>query len=264
MHGGIVPATTAFLREIEVWLREEEAAYDAAEARQAEDWSREIVFPTRGFFCNWNLVLRSFEDDPINVHVLVADGQVVGFVDQMDILEVRPDVRHLGYGRRLAEFMLDKAAADGMSVAEIAIAPNSAIPFWRSLGFTVIEGRIGRGGGVYAFKRLPRRFELPPGPPAAYRIYFFPEERRHDPSVRPYATFEGHGVRREDSRLMLPERAYAFDEAGTASPDDIVQVEVDGVILVEAKVKYPEAARVGVARDASQLYYIDEIALSRN
>jgi GNAT superfamily N-acetyltransferase len=47
----------------------------------------------------------------------------------MDILEGRPDQRGKGYGRLLAEFMVERAFGEGHSVAEIEIAPASALPF---------------------------------------------------------------------------------------------------------------------------------------
>jgi GNAT superfamily N-acetyltransferase len=256
----IVPATEATLAEIELWLKAEQAAHDAAAAILAERWDSDVEIPERGFLCNWSLVRRAFERDPANVHVLLADGGAVGFVDKMDILEVRPDQRGNGFGRRLAEFMVGRAFDQGYSVAEIEIAPESALPFWRAMGFTADLTRQGAGGGIYAFRRFYRPQVLGNGPRVTYRVAFHPSERDWDKATAPFQVFEGQGEVQTGGRVRLPDRAYCFDEAKTTSIDCVVSLDLAGERLFEDKVKRPEAGAFGVKRDAGGVYFLDFIS----
>ena len=253
----IVPATEATLAEIEAWLKAEQAAHEAAAAILAERWASDVEIPERGFLCNWHLVRRSFSRDPNNVHVLVADGAAMGFVDEMDILEVRPDQRGKGYGRRLAEFMLGRAFDQGYSVAEIEIAPESALPFWREMGFTADVTRQGGGGGIYAFKRFDRPYVLGNGPRVAYRVAFHPPDRDWDRATAPFQVFDGHGERLADGRVQLQERAYCFDETTATSLDCVVRLELAGECLFEDKVKRPAAQSFGLQVDPGDTYFLD-------
>lgn len=259
MQVEIVQATAALLAEIEVWLKAEDAAYRKASAILADRWDPDVEIPMKGFLCNWNLVQRSFARDPENVHVLRVDGAAVGFLDEMDILEVRPDLRGKGWGRLLADFMMKRAYEQGYSVAEIEVAPETALPFWTRMGFTPDIWRQGPGGGIYAFRRFERTTQLGPGPRVPYRIGFHDNARDWDPSVEPFLIFEGEGERLAGGAILLPERAYAFDPHHHASDDWVVTVEVAGQALYEDKVKRPSARAFGLSRDPGGLSYFDRI-----
>ncbi len=262
MPAEIMPATEASLDEIEVWLTAEQAAHDAAAAILATRWNPEVEIPEPGFLCNWHLVRDSFSQDPTNVHVLVADGVAVGFVDKMDILEVRPDQRGKGYGRLLAAFMIRRAFDQGYSVAEIEVAPESALPFWRQMGFTIDPARQGGGGGIYAFKRFSRVHPLGDGPRVAYRIAFHPPSRDWDRNTPPFQVFAGEGKRLAGGRVQLPERAYCFDETRSTSMDCVVSIEVADEVLFEDKVKRPAAQAFGLELDPGYIYFLDVISHS--
>jgi GNAT superfamily N-acetyltransferase len=219
----------------------------------------DVDIPERGFYCNWNLVLRSFQRDPTNVHVLVAGGAAVGFIMEMDILEVRADQRGNGYGRQLAQFMIDRAFASGQCVAQIEVAPDTALPFWRQMGFTPDETRQGPGGGIYAFRRFDRIFGLGGGARVPYRVSFYPPDRKWNPAIQAFETFAGEAERLADGRLRLPRRAYCFDDAGPTSADSVIGIEVAGALVFEDKVKRSEAAGFGVELDPDYTYYLDHI-----
>lgn len=260
MGDEIVPATAETLAEIQKWLEAEQAAHNQAAAALANCWDPDVEIPERGFLCNWNILQRSFAREPLSVHVLIIDGSAVGFVNEMDILEVRPDLRAKGYGRRLAEFMLGRAFEQGYSVAEIEIAPESALSFWRQMGFTADLARQGDGGGIYAFKRFIRRHPLSGGPRVPYRVAFHPQDRDWDQAAQPFEVFEGVGEVLPDGRVQLPERAYCFDQTKPTSPDCVVSIEVGGERLFEDKVKRPAARVFGLQLDAGYTYFLDAIA----
>jgi GNAT superfamily N-acetyltransferase len=256
----IVPASQTTLAEIEAWLKAEDAAYQAAMEAVFTRREVDVEIPGRGFYCNWNLVLTSYRRDPANVHVLIADGAVVGFVDEMDILEVRADQRGKGYGRMLAEFMIGRAFERGLCVAQIEVAPDTALPFWRQMGFTADKGRQGPGGGIYAYRRFERNFSLGDGPRVPYRIAFYPPERKWEPFALPFEVFEGQGERLPGGGVQLARRAYCFDAGRETSPKCVVTIEIDGALLFADRIKLPEARELGVLQDPDCTYYIDHVS----
>ena len=185
----IVPATIALIAATEEWLDAEEIAYEAGcRATEARGWV--IDPPPRGFRCNWDMVKRNWRKPDGAVHILIGNGNSIGFLWGTDILEVRPNERGRGYGRLLADFMVKRAFDEGRSLIEIEIAPSSAIPFWQRMGFTLVDGRQGGGRGCYAYRRLDRKFPLGAGPQVPCSIKFFSEEERFGGEA-PFYSFEG-------------------------------------------------------------------------
>ncbi|MDP9811268.1 GNAT superfamily N-acetyltransferase [Rhizobium tibeticum] len=171
----ILPADETLLAEIETWLDIEEANYQ----RASEEWEEadyEGDAPVRGFRCNWDSAKKGWREGRPKIHCLIADGRAVGFLDGTDILEIDPDHRGHGYGRILADFMIQSAWEEGRSVVKIEIAPSSAEPFWKRMGFTLVEEREGYGGGTFAYKILPPTFTLGDGDRVGYAISFFSEK----------------------------------------------------------------------------------------
>lgn len=253
----ILPATEATMAEVENWLDAEEAHYKAEHAAWiAAGYGGDP--PVRGFRCNWDSVKRSWREGRSRVDVLVVNGEVVGFLDGTDILEIRPDLRGCGYGRTLAEFMIATAFDQGRSVVEIEIAPESAEPFWRRMGFTVVPDRRGSGGGIYAYRILPKVFRLGVGERATYTVSFYDEDGRYE-TDRAFSYFAGVGERLADGALQLPERAYCFRSTDEKHVDYFAKIEVDGETLFFDKVKRDAAKAHGVQRDPGYIYFIDRI-----
>ena len=146
---------------------------------------------------------RGWREGRSRLDVLSLDGETIGFLDGMNILEVRPDLRGRGHGRLLAQFMVDLARDEGLSIIEIEIAPASAEPFWRRMGFTVFPGRAGSGGGIYAYLPLPRTHVLGNGKRVAYEIAFYTERGRYADEPTPFSRFEGGGERLADDSSCL-------------------------------------------------------------
>ncbi len=256
----ILTATSATMHEIETWLQAEDNAYRKALAHRGRPSWDGVEIPDQGFLCNWNIVTRSFEADSENVHVLIVDGQAVGFVNAMDILEVRADRRRAGFGQVLAAFMLQRAYDLGHSVAEIEIAPSTALPFWIQMGFTAHLDRTGAGGGIYAFKVFERRHALGDGARVPYRIAFFPRDRDYDPSVEPFQVFEGDAEVLRDGDLQLPSRAYCLDPNGPTGTGCVVRVEVAGQLVTESRVGHSGARETGIQLDTGGVSFFDRIA----
>ncbi|TBZ99467.1 GNAT family N-acetyltransferase [Rhizobium leguminosarum] len=250
----ILSADETRLAEIEVWLDDEEAA-----SKAWEDSRYEGDPPVRGFRCNWNSAKRWWREGTSKIWVLIVDDEAVGFLVGTDILEIRPDLRGSGYGGILAEFMVETVRADGNSVIKIEIAPSSAEPFWRRMGFTPVEDRSGGGGGTFAFKVLPRTFALGDGDRVAYAISYLTQKERYMDEPTPFARFAGLGERLADGRIQLPERAFCFNPVDDQHVDYFVKIEVEGRLVHFDKAKYEGSRDSGIERDAGYDFFIERI-----
>ncbi|MDQ1902363.1 GNAT family N-acetyltransferase [Paracoccus sp. WLY502] len=256
----IIPATEAMVAEIELWLDEEEMAYNERYSRwEAAGYEGDPGI--RGFKCNWNSTKNHWRDGFGSLDVLVKDGRAIGFLDGYDILEIHPQERGLGYGRLLAEFMIDRAQEEGRSVVEIDIAPLTALPFWERLGFKVIEGRQGNGGGQYAYKTLPRRFPLGSGTKFPYAVEFYTETARYTDG-KPFRIYSGSGEAQDNGTLQLPERVICFSPSVQNTCDCFAKLTVNGEELFFEKLKRDEASHLGFNCDKGYIYYIERITIS--
>ncbi|CDZ31882.1 Hypothetical protein NGAL_HAMBI1145_06500 [Neorhizobium galegae bv. officinalis] len=255
----IVPANEPLLAEIEIWLDAEEAIYKRA-SKEWEEADYEGDRPVRGFRCNWDSAKDRWREGRAKMHVLMVEDKPIGFLDGTDILEIRPDLRGKGYGRILADFMIQSAWDEGRSVVEIEIAPASAEPFWLRMGFTLVEDRQGYGGGTFAYKILPRTFDLGDGERVEYAISFFTAKARYSPEPKPFVEYTGEGVRLANGHIQLPGRAFCFNPTDDQHVDYFVKIEVDGDILHFDKAKYQESELCGVQRDAGGDFYIERIS----
>ena len=235
------PAAERDLASIETWLR--------LEREQTGE----------GFYCNWSIIEKGFGAG--HLFVLGAQGDVLGFVLDApygpDILEVRPDARGAGRGRQLAQAAIATAFERGISVIEIDCAPDTSIPFWQKMGFTVVYGRAGNGGGVYAFKVLERQFKLAADAQTSFGISFYSESSWHGPSAKPFRSYAGAAAPLARGVLQLPERAICYTSDIRNLCDCVVCIVVEGRTVFEGRVKYAEA--FGAMRDAGDNYYLEQI-----
>lgn len=253
----ILDADEARLAEIEIWLDAEEAAYEKALQRWEDNFEGDA--PVRGFRCNWDSAKSWWRDGDTKMSVLVVEEQAVGFLVGTDILEIKPDKRGLGYGRILAEHMVEDARGEGRSVVKIEIAPSSAEPFWRRMGFIPVEDRRSSGGSTFAYRTLPKMFELGDGERITYAISFFTQKERYKGEPKPFALFAGLGERLSDGRIQLPERAFCFNPDDDQHVDYFVKIELDGRVVHFDKTKYEETAAFGIERDAGYDFFIERI-----
>lgn len=248
------------IEEIERWLDVEEATYSATyEAWEANGYDGPP--PLRGFRCNWDSVKKAWATDRAQLSVLVVQDQAIGFLDGMDILEIRPDMRSRGYGRILAEFMLKQEYDEGRSVIEIGMAPDSSKPFWTNgMGFTAVDDRRWYGGGIYAFKILERRFDLGEGNRVTFSISFYTEDEGYRQKPVPFAMFSGLGEQLANGTVQLPERAYCFKQKDEQNTDYFVKIELDGDTLIFDKAKRDICKELGVERDKGGVFFIERIS----
>lgn len=253
----IAPATEALMAEVEAWLDAEEAVYQAANAAwEATDYEGDR--PTRGFRCNWDMTKKRWVEGVDPIDILIVDGAAIGFTGS-GLFEIRPDLRRFGYGRILADHMIQSAIEAGEAVMEIDVAPATAEPFWEAMGFTLVRGRRGPGGGTFGYRVLPRSFALGTGPRVPFRISFYSRSERYGDAPTPFEIVSGLGERLPDGRVQLPARAICFNPRPQRFDDDFARIEVDGTELYFDEVKRSYAGKAGIERDRSYNYFIDRI-----
>lgn len=254
----IAPATNADMLEIETWLDAEEAEYQTVLSTGAMGL-RVDGTATQGFRGNWDIIKRSWSAGETRVDVLRVNGEVVGFLSGTDTLEIRPDLRGKGFGRLLAEFMIDVAWQEGRSVLKIEIAPSTAEPFWRRMGFTTVDDRIGIGGAIFAYRVMRRFFELGEGVRVSYAIGFYNKQGRYSDNPTPFVLFEGMGERLPDGTVQLPERAYCFEPGNGQHEDYFVKIVLDGQQVRFDKAQCGESRDYGIQLGADYTYFIDRV-----
>lgn len=259
MKPEIMPATESSILEVKAWLKTEENVFEKAEKAWLEGFID--CKPVRGFHCNWDFIERGWRDGG-RLHILFVERQAIGFLSGKDFLEIRPDRRRGRCGKRLAEFMIKAAREDGLSVLEIEIAPSTAEPFWKSMGFTVVDGKKGPGGGIYAYQVLHRDHSSGDGEAVPYVVEYFNEYGFDRPEPRAFARFEGVGERLPDNSIKLYKRAYCFEPLA-GDKDCLVRIVIDGETIYFERVKCQSSRAFGIEVDRGDIYYIDRIVLGK-
>lgn len=250
----IVTATEALIAEVEVWLDEEEAAYEKAKA----EWERtyEGEPPVRGFRCNWDSVKEHWGKGNSKVDMLLVDGKAVGFLSDTDIVEIHPDYRGRSLGVFLSDFMLKRIYDANYSILEIEIAPLTAQPFWLRQGFEVLDNDIHFHHGTHAYMKISRSFELGAGPRVPVEIEFYDERERYGDG-KPFLTWSDHGERLPDGSIQLSERVHGYSPLIRYNTENHIRIVVDGKELYFGRSKYGK--QHGTERDPRGNHYIDRI-----
>ena len=118
-------------------------------------WLRAECDGRRGFWSNWKIIYESFMDGRLVV-LTRDDHEPIGFLANGKyeplIMEVQPKHRGKGFGRMLAEQMIDYWTRRRRQRLEFE-AIFASIPFWQHMGFELItDSATGLTG-----KRMRRR-----------------------------------------------------------------------------------------------------------
>lgn len=109
---------------------------------EIKQWLLEENKNTRkGFYCNWNTINQGFLEG--RVATISLDAKNVGFVlwsewectARIEIMEVHPQHRKKGIGKRLVTDLTAFLLQQGICVVDLQCNPASSEPIWRKLGF---------------------------------------------------------------------------------------------------------------------------------
>ena len=115
--------TVEHLEELECWLKAEE------------------VDTNDGFYCNWPIILKSFEKKDLVIleYQKLAIGLLVYTVAELtvkiDIAEIKPDFRGRGLGKFFVDGFFEVIAKRGILVAELYCKPINSESIWKKLSF---------------------------------------------------------------------------------------------------------------------------------
>lgn len=115
--------THRHLNEIGLWLKEEELSLG------------------EGFFCNWNAIQSSFENN--RMLVLMIRDIPLGFVTwyeydhtaEIQITEINPSLRGQGYGKIMLNVLSEYFLESDILVIKLSCQPPSSEGIWKKMGF---------------------------------------------------------------------------------------------------------------------------------
>jgi GNAT superfamily N-acetyltransferase len=223
---------------------------------------REYRRDGEGFWCNRNIIRRSF--DRGELWIARHNGKAVAFQVgnyAPDILCVRKDRRHQGFGSALFEAALARAYEGNVNVLSGECSPPTSLPFWEKHGFERY-GDMSDWGKIIVRRVLQRHFDIPASlPRATVAIAFFPESASYRQVVAPLAVHKVKAGRLADGALMLERRVIGLADDEPERRDLVVKIEVDDVVRCLCKAKYDEAQKAGVRRDyMGNTFYIDVVS----
>ncbi|MGB8166501.1 MAG: GNAT family N-acetyltransferase [Chthoniobacteraceae bacterium] len=213
------------------------------------------------FLVNWSLTEERHQRGELIVYIDGASELPVGYqwggLICPGILEVRPDMRGRGIGRKLVMRRIAQARRRNECLLVIQCKPSSSIPFWQKMGFTL---RVGGKTEGLAYRILRKRNRRPAGAePVDIRVCFYPEERKYSGDlIAPLHTPVTSAFRLPSGVIRLTERVFVFPILHPGADDAVIEITVAGQCLYLDKAKYSGAERLGVAR-CQHGFYIDEI-----
>lgn len=236
-------STDADLHAIRHWLKAEHTA-------GVED----------NFLCNWEIIEKCHREGKLLVYIDLGSGVPVGFqlgaLLSPGILQVRKDMRRRGIARKLVEHRIAEAYEKDEPFLFIECKPPSSIPFWKKMGFTLLQNDDGKN---LAYRVLEKRHELPSdGRPIHVEIRFYRESRMRNPSIAPCKTAVPTAVWASDGTVYLSERISFFSRIYPDMGDAVVEIFVNGELRYLDKAKRPRGEQIGVNRCWNG-FFIDEI-----
>jgi GNAT superfamily N-acetyltransferase len=211
-------ATQSDLLAIRVWLEEE--------ARREGE---------RGFLNNMSLIEDGQRKRELTV--LLEDSMspaafCLASDRDMHILEVRPDRRGQGLGRRLVEHVLSRSRDAGSLGMCGHCCPEESLPFWLHIGFKHVPDHVQAYRIAYPFRRA--RSLIPNAP-------------THDVTFTLFTDYPAETVRKTrtiTASCLGGSYQLAEDFVEYASdPDELLRIEADDRVLYAGKSKYVD--RVG-------------------
>jgi len=235
--------------------RDEDIEYIYEWLRQQEEHN-----VSGSFLCNWNLTLESFQEGNLIAFVESKSHQAVAYqwggLISPGILEVRKDMRGRGIGKRLVEYRIKQARKKDICVLRIQCKPLSSIPFWKKMGFQLINDNEN-----YAIQIL--EYELPSpkeGLGVELNIGLYPNSRQWDENTQPSKIINQQGIMVNNRVIYLSQRVCIPNFQGMWDGDVVIEIIVSGKSIYVDKAKYEEARELGVER-VTNGYLIDRIYL---
>ena len=178
------------------------------------------------FFKNsYVLVTAHFRE---TLYVLHEDDGPIGFlangVTAPDIMVIRASRRGLGYGKQLAQFMLDSWHQDQIWIY-FEVAPE-VLSFWEHMGCVAFELH----DKCYVYhERSPRVLSYPEdAPPVQVDLSIFPKEAEWIKDIKPEYVLRPPAVRVEDRVQFARQVLFRRDDPNAKK---IIEIKIEGHVL---------------------------------
>ncbi len=236
-------ATEDDVKSIETWL--------AQEKKQGIEGN---------FLRNWNVIMDFHSENNLIVQIDGSSQAPVAFqcggLIEPGILQVRNDMRHKGIGRNLVEYCFTQTYKRDECILHIKCEPESSIPFWNRMGFTLISSPNDENDAYRLLRKSCHSLLLA----ARLKPYSASIRRRKwNDSVSPYEEFAPHAIMSADGEVHLSERILIPSDVVPGDSDEpVLEIEIDGRAWYLDKVKYAKAESHGI-RHCRNGYYIDRV-----
>ncbi len=216
------------------------------------------------FLCNWHLTQQCHQEGELLVLFDETEGIPIAYqcgqLLQPGILQVRNTWRGKGLGRLVVQHCISLALEHDEMVLQIECEPESSIPFWKAMGFSIIKGEF--GDNPKGYRVLSKQLEMPVnGIPMAVSVKVYPEKRMWEENVSPTASYSPKAVRGNDGKVYLAERAVVPNNFSRTRPDDsIIELVINGELIYRNKARYKEAQNHGVRRCRNG-FFVDIVAM---
>tara|TARA_Y100001934_G_C12309381_1_gene754149 strand:+ start:678 stop:1394 length:717 start_codon:yes stop_codon:yes gene_type:complete len=212
------------------------------------------------FRCNLNIIEQSVRDEQLIV--LEKNNFIVGFLVltpcELLILEINSKYRGQGYGKALVEWAMAQYFEQDINVVNVECTPETSVSFWKHMGFEIFEKPNNWDGKQYGYKVLERDLKANLGESKHVLIEFYPESILHsNQEIPPFKTYDMENCMASEGVIDLSRRAIcSYIEL---EGDPVISINVDNQNIYKNKIKRECAEKIGVKRDKSFTYYIDQI-----
>ena len=237
----VTVATIADFDKITEWLKEEHN-------QNGEGFSDNIDLIKNKFEENSLFVIKGNSNNPV--------AFITGPIHSPSFLSVKTDYRGQGYGKILAQFVVQKARDQKLSVVEVLCAPETSIPFWENLGFEA----FGNDEREKKFRWLVLKYEhlLKVGKDVDLCIRIFPESKLYQKDTSPRQEFRPL-ARKTTSGIIYLDQRITFIQT-QYDKDVVIEIEIDQKRVCLKKAKSDVAKRLGIEKEfCSGAFYIDKI-----
>jgi GNAT superfamily N-acetyltransferase len=215
------------------------------------------------FLCNWSIIesaqqegqLIVLMDESLNHPVAYQLGGLL----ETGILQVREPYRKKGLGRRFVEYCVKCALAEDEMVLQVECKPWSSQPFWKSMGFTIIERQQMRN--PLGYRVLTKRLDLPnQGKSVEIQINGFYSGSTRNGGENSLCCKNVPGKTCEQGLIHLSERVSIPHLSQLGKGDLAIEIIVGEKTVYCDKAKYENAVNLGVKRSRNG-FYIDIIQI---
>jgi GNAT superfamily N-acetyltransferase len=182
------------------------------------------------FFCNYNLIEAGQATRSLKVLVRDSDSLPIAFSlgdRNVDILAVKADCRGQGFGRYLAQHMIDDARKRDVIGMVGECAPSTSKGFWESLGFVSVAPPHGGDNPNWVACALPHDNKMPDGERHTIEIGLSDSQYTTQP------VFHADAVAR-DGRYFLTRDCVQY----VPDPNREIELRIDGSVVFSKKNKY--------------------------